>query len=124
MISYRKAGNTSFVLHKTTCFKVRIFPLQAPKQGSFPSLPFSSTRLPPDLGRDVLSTDISISHIPQDRVEVDILLGGCVTQEEVQNTIHVFIHNPHKFLEATEMLEQENCSTGPRTLKRKQCKLP
>lgn len=86
-------------------------------------LPFSSSGLLPHLGRDVLPTDISISHIPEDRVEVDILLGGCVTQEEVQNTIHVFIHDAHKLLEATEVLEQENCCTGPRTLKRKQCKV-
>lgn len=36
------------------------------------------------------------SHTCQDVVEVDVLLGGCVTQEEMQNALHVLIHCAHK----------------------------
>lgn len=38
----------------------------------------------------------------------------------MQNAIHVFIHDAHKDLRVTQLLELHSCFTGPGILKKKQ----
>lgn len=51
MISYRKTGNTGFAFHKTTCFELKIFPLQAPNR-SFPCPSFQQHTCPSQPGKE------------------------------------------------------------------------